>query len=226
MNDAHRPASDWIPATNADADEAARELVDHLVVGLIRADDAVRRHRRLAEPGRPQMLHEVRAADRGERILSRRRGQRPARADRPGRRTPRTPQGSPRPAAAPTQARSPSAGRSRPPAASSTQSAARPVAVGAVAADVADCEEEGVAYGVPLVAHPVTATSRPRPPAPPAPDASDEQKSRAIDGTGLPTLIRTRTLTTYPPVPPGTATQPDVRKLAPDRGWRAARRPE
>jgi len=135
--------------------------------------------------------------------------------------------------------------------------------VGAVAADVADGECDcGVAYGVPLVEHPVTAASVPAATAStaspgrrrgrrrnrPATETSRLAHDDTGDDTGLPTLIRTRTLTTYlflsapsftdrepeaadgaPAVefgsPDGRATGP-VGKLAADRGWRAARRPE
>ena len=137
------------------------------------------------------------------------------------------------------------------------------VAVGAVAADVADGECDcGVAYGVPLVEHPVTAASVPAATASTASPGRRRgrrrnrratERSRLADDdtgddTGLPTLIRTRTLTTYPSLsalgftdrepeaahrvpaaefgsPDGHATGP-VGKLAADRGWRAARRPE
>ena len=65
--------------------------------------------------------------------------------------------------------------------------------VGAVAADVADvdCEEEGVAYGVPLVAHPATATVPATTASTASPGRERRAKATAIDGTGLPTLIRT-----------------------------------
>src|SRR5580692_3559277 len=82
--------------------------------------------------------------------------------------------------------------------------------VGAVAADDADAGwDEGVAYGVPLVEHPATVATVPAAIARIAspgrsrrkrPAAGRRTTSRvALDGTGLPTLIRTRTLTTYPP---------------------------
>ena len=128
-----------------------------------------------------------------------------------------------------------------------------PVA-GAVAGDVADVGcDEGVAYGVPLVEHPATVATVPAAIARTASPGRSRRKRRARpgagsrgrtttsrvakDGTGLPTLIRTRTLTTYPPpsaalftdreleTPEARATGP-VGKLAADRGWRAARRPE
>ena len=76
------------------------------------------------------------------------------------------------------------------------------VDVGAVAAEVADADwDSGVAYGVPLVAHPVTVASMPTATARTVRRRRCRRatSSMANDGTGLPNLMRTRTLTTYLP---------------------------